>query len=207
MDKRLNQDELTQLVAEIDRLSQRQEQELSQEQVKEVLQDMNLSPELLDEALIQVQRRQALEVQQQRTRNLVIGAIVVGVVLFGSLFFLWRSYQQSLGRVVAVGDRINLKQDDGTDLNTISRATNPELFYRVTLNHAPTGRKLPLSCNWVAPSGKVVQQNHYQTREITDPTWTTHCRYSLAPTAPGGTWKVEMRLEGREISEETFEVK
>jgi hypothetical protein len=54
-------------------LQLRQEAELDQQQVKDILQDLNLAPELLDEALIQVRRKQALAVQQRRNKLISFG--------------------------------------------------------------------------------------------------------------------------------------
>jgi hypothetical protein len=76
----------------------------------------------------------------------------------------------------------------------------------VTLKDAPIGKKLNLSCNWIDPSGQIVKQNNYQTREVKTSIWDTFCRYSINSTAPVGNWKVEMFLEGRKISEEPFVV-
>jgi hypothetical protein len=113
----------------------------------------------------------------------------------------------ALSRVSAQQDHITLTQDSSGDLKTISRQTNPEVFYRVTLKDAPLGKKLALSCNWIDPSGQIVKQNSYQTREINTSVWDTQCRYTIKSDATVGNWNVQMFLEGRQISDETFEVK
>ena len=56
MNQPLNQEQLNQIIAEVQTLQLRQESELNQQQIKEILQDLNLPPELLDEALIQIRR-------------------------------------------------------------------------------------------------------------------------------------------------------
>ncbi|MFN9616127.1 MAG: DUF3859 domain-containing protein, partial [Dolichospermum sp.] len=66
MNQSLNQEQLNQIIAEVQTLQLRQEAELDQQQVREILQDLNLPPELLDEALIQIRRKQALQVQERR---------------------------------------------------------------------------------------------------------------------------------------------
>lgn len=68
MTQRLTQEQLSQIVTEVEGLQVRREAELDQQQIREILQELNLPPELLDEALIQLNRRQALEVQQRRNR-------------------------------------------------------------------------------------------------------------------------------------------
>lgn len=73
------------MVAEVERLSQRREAELDREQVKEILQELQLPDELLDEALVQIKRREALAKQQKR--NWAIGLVVV-VALVGGISIL-----------------------------------------------------------------------------------------------------------------------
>lgn len=168
---------------------------------------MNLPPELLDEALIQINRRQALEVQQRRNRWITSGVVAVLVILSASTIYFIQQHNSELSRVSAQQDRITLISNTGGDLKTIYRQTNPEIFYRVTLKDVPLGQKLALSCNWIDPSGQIVKQNSYQTREINKAVWDTQCRYTINPSAIVGNWKVQMLLEGRQISDETFEVK
>ncbi|MEA5578929.1 DUF3859 domain-containing protein [Anabaena sp. UHCC 0451] len=202
MNQRLTQEQLNQIIAEVQGLQLRQESEFDKPQIQQILQELNLPPELLDEALIQLRRRQALEVQQRRNKLIAFGvggAIIIAIV--GTILF---NQQQSslLANVSAQQDKITLA--DNRHLQTISRQSNSELFYRVTLKDAPIGKKLSLACNWIDPSGQIVKQNKYQTREVTTSIWDTFCRYPINPTAPVGNWKVEMLLEGRKISEETF---
>ncbi|MBD2692199.1 DUF3859 domain-containing protein [Anabaena catenula] len=203
MNQRLTQEQLNQIIAEVQGLQLRQEAELDQQQVKDILQELNLAPELLDEALIQLGRRQALEVQQRR--NKLIGFGVAGAVILGIALTIFFHQQQGslLANVSAQQDRITLESNNG-NLKNVSRQSNAELFYRVTLKDAPIGKKLDLSCNWIDPSGQLVKQNNYQTREVTTSVWDTFCRYTINSTATAGNWKVEMFLDGRKISDETF---
>ncbi|MEH2024273.1 DUF3859 domain-containing protein [Nostoc sp.] len=207
MTQRLTQEQLSQIVTEVEGLQLRREAELDQQQVREILQELNLPPELLDEALIQLNRRQALEVQQRRNRWITSGVVAVVLVVIASTIFFMQQQNSTLSRVSAQQDRITLTQDNGGDLKTISRQTNPEVLYRVTLKDAPLGKNLNLSCNWIDPSGQIVKQNNYQTREIKTSVWDTKCQYAINQAATVGNWKVQMFLEGRQISDETFEVK
>ncbi|MBK1989671.1 DUF3859 domain-containing protein [Sphaerospermopsis aphanizomenoides BCCUSP55] len=204
MNQRLTQEQLNQIIAEVQGLQLRQEEEFDKQQIQQILQELNLPPELLDEALIQLRRRQALEVQKRRNKMIafgVVGAIIIAIA--GTIFF---NQQQSslLANVSAQQDKITLA--DNRNLQTIDRQSNSELFYRVTLKDAPIGKKLSLACNWIDPSGQVVKQNNYQTREVKTSVWDTYCRYTINSAAPVGNWRVEMLLEGRKISEETFVV-
>ncbi|MBD6615202.1 DUF3859 domain-containing protein [Komarekiella sp. 'clone 1'] len=206
MTQRLTQEQLTQIVTEVEGLQIRQDAELDLQQVREILQELNLPPELLDEALIQLRRRQALEVQQRRNRWIFSGVVGSLLVAIACTIFFIQQQNSVLSRVSAQQDRLTLA-DNSSGLDTISRQNNPEVFYRVTLKDAPLGKKLALSCNWIDPSGQIVKQNRYQTREINTSVWDTYCRYPISSTATVGNWQVQMFLNGRQISDETFEVK
>ncbi len=79
MTDRLTESQLSQVIAEVQRLDDKRQQELDALQVQHILTELNLPPELLDEAVMQVQRRQALKNQQRRSRLIMggVGAIVV----------------------------------------------------------------------------------------------------------------------------------
>ncbi|MBD2615384.1 MAG: DUF3859 domain-containing protein [Nostoc sp. ZfuVER08] len=206
MTQRLTQEELAQIVTEVESLQTRREAELDQQQVKEILQEMNLPPELLDEAIVQLHRRQALSVQQRQNRWITSGVVALLAVVSASTIFVIQQQNSALARVSAQQDRITLAQNNSGNLNTISRQTNAQVFYRVTLKDAPLGKKLTLSCNWLDPNGKIVKQNNYQTREINTSVWNTQCRHTITSAATVGKWQVQMFLEGRQISNETFQV-
>ncbi|MGK7877052.1 MAG: DUF3859 domain-containing protein [Xenococcaceae cyanobacterium] len=207
MEQRLTQAQLEQVVAEVQQLSQRQQAELDAEQVRDILRELNLPPEFLEEAMLQLRRREALAAQQRRNRWLlgsVVGSLallVLGVTLFS------QNQQQTLALVTAQRARLTRAQDDGGNLSTVSRQANGEVFYRVTLSNAPVGQKLSLSCNWIDPSRQIVHQNRYQTKEITTPVWNTFCRHTIGSAAPTGTWTVQAFLGDRLLSDTTFEVK
>ncbi|MDZ8026033.1 MAG: DUF3859 domain-containing protein [Nostoc sp. SerVER01] len=206
MTPRLTQEELAQIVTEVESLQTRREAELDQQQVKEILQEMNLPPELLDEALIQLSRRQVLSVQQRRNRWITSGVVALLAVVSASTIFVMQQHNSALARVSAQQDQIALAKSNSGNLETISRQANAEVFYRVILKDAPLGKKLALSCNWIDPNGQIVKQNSYQTREINTSVWNTQCRHTINSAAKVGKWQVQMFLEGRQISDETFQV-
>ncbi|MCC5633365.1 DUF3859 domain-containing protein [Nostoc sphaeroides CHAB 2801] len=207
MNQRLTTEQLTQIVAEVGNLQTRKEAEIEPEQVKQILQELGLAPDLLDEALVQVQRRQVLKVQQKRNRTIAIGVIAaVAIAIMGTLFTI-QQHNSTLERVSTQRNRITLTQDDGSDLRNISRQNSPEVFYRVTLKDTPVGQKLDLTCNWIDPNGEIVKQNRYQTREIDKSIWDTHCRYIIGSASTPGKWKAQIFLQGRQLSETEFEVK
>ncbi|MBE9236619.1 DUF3859 domain-containing protein [Anabaena aphanizomenioides LEGE 00250] len=204
MNQRITQEQLNQIIAEVQGLQLRQEAEFDQQQIQQILQELNLPPELLDEALIQLRRRQALEVQQRRNKLIAFGVVGAIIITVGSLVFFNQQQASLLANVSAQQDRITLA--DEVDIKTVSRQANGEVFYRVTLKDAPIGKRLSLSCNWIDPSGKIVKQNAYDTKDITTSIWNTYCKYTINSTAPVGNWQVEMLLDGRKISEEIFVV-
>ncbi|MGC1393918.1 MAG: DUF3859 domain-containing protein [Coleofasciculaceae cyanobacterium] len=206
MEQRLTQAQLKQLIAEVQQLEQRHEAELETEQVREILRELNLPTEFLEEAMVQLRRREALAAQQRQRRLLIAGA--VGAIAF--LLIAWTLFshnqQQTLNSVIAQSDRITLAQDDGGNLTKISRQANNQVFYRVTLSNTPVGQKLTLSCKWIDPSGQIVHQNRYETKDITTPTWNTFCRHTISSVSPSGTWKVQAFLGNRLLSDASFNV-
>ena len=203
--ERLTQEQLKKVIAEVAQLSDRQQIEVEAEQVREILQELNLPPELLEEALVQIHRREAIASQKRRNR-LLIGSIlgIVSFLLVGALS-MTQNRQQSLKQVLSQQDRLTLAE--GNRLTNVYKQESNELFYRVTLAKAPIGRRLPLSCNWIDPNQQMVHQNNYQTKPTTTTVWHTYCRYTLGTEAPLGTWRVEMFLGDRPIDDLSFEVR
>jgi len=207
MDNRLTQAQLSQVIAEVEQLSQRREAELNREQVQQILQEVNLPEDLLDDALVQIRRRQALAVERRRNRWMAAGAlaIVLGALATTTVFFQHR--QGALAGVSTYQSRITLAQDNQDNLGAIDRQTSPKVFYRVTLKDAPLGEKLSLGCDWIDPRGQVAHQNRYQTRQIDKAVWQTHCFYQFNPASTAGTWTVQMSLGERILSKSPLLVK
>lgn len=207
MNEKLTQSQLAQVVAEVERLSQQREAELDREQVKEILQELQLPDELLDEALVQIKRREALAKQQKR--NLAI-SLVVGVALVGGISssIVWMNQRQEpIANISVSQNRITLAKDSGDSLTVFDRQQRPQIYYRVTLQNAPQGDKLSLGCDWIDPTGQIVHQNRYQTKTINKDVWPTYCRYQLGTAAQPGTWQVNMTMGDRLLSQTEFTVK
>jgi hypothetical protein len=81
MERRLTTEQLELIVGEVGRLADRQQAELDRSEVQKILQELNLPPELLDEAMVQVQRKEALARQQQRNRRIAIASIAALVII------------------------------------------------------------------------------------------------------------------------------
>ncbi|HEY9692251.1 MAG TPA: hypothetical protein V6D15_08610 [Oculatellaceae cyanobacterium] len=207
MKNNLTPNQLNQIIAEVEQLKQQREQELNSEQVKEILQELNLPPELLDEALIQLQRRQALAVEKKRQRWIATGAIISIIAAIALTTIISQQQQQALEKVSTVQSQISLNQDGTNNVTTISRQVSPLIFYRVTLQDAPIGKKISLNCNWIDPNNQIVHQNSWETKTIDRATWNTYCRYQFNSSATPGLWKVQMLLGDRILSTTSFTVK
>lgn len=205
MEPKLSEEQLRQVVAEVSRMTERQSKTFDREQVQQILEELQLPPELLDEALLRVNYRESMTRQHRGDRRLLIGlggvaltALVAGLVWF-------QAQRSGLDRVASVQDRITLAQDAGA-LTVVDRQLGGELFYRVTLNEAPVGDRLALSCDWINPGGQIVRQNRYETQKITSPVWNTYCRHDLAAMEPG-RWTVQMSLGERMLDRAEFVVR
>jgi len=207
MEQRLTKAQLERIVAEVQKLSDRRESELNATEVREILQELNLPPELLDEAMVQLSRSDALVAQQRRNRWLIGGAAGVGALVLSGILFFTQYRQDTLSRVTAGRDRLTLTQDRGDNLSSISRQAGEQVFYRITLADAPVGEKLSLSCKWIDPNGQIVHENQYQTKEITKSNWDTFCRHTIGAGDAIGQWRVESFLGDRRLSDATFDVK
>lgn len=210
MSSRLTQTQLSQVVTEVTRLAhQREELErstLERAEVERILRELDLPAELLDDAMVELERRE-LVAQQKRSKNRIVMA-VAAVVLVLVLGVGWIFYLQSaaLGRVNADPGQITLGANDAQAVQVINKQANREVFNQVVLRDAPEGKELNLKCKWYDPTGKVYRENTYRTKTIDKSVWPTHCKCQLGSDAASGTWKVELSLEGRVISTTTFKV-
>lgn len=201
-----DQQHLEKVIEEVSRLNAQQQEDIDAEQIREILAALNLPPELLEEATVQIHRRKVIRAEQRRTRWVVSGVVSLIVLLMVAGVWTNQRRRSQLARIVGQRDRITLAQDDGDSIQTVSRQKGRVLFYRVTLDEAPVGRALSLSCRWVNPTGQVVHQNKYKTQPVSTPVWNTYCRHTLGTSAPIGQWSVQMFLGDRPIEDITFEV-
>ena len=88
-----------------------------------------------------------------------------------------------------------------------ARADSPELRFEVTVRDVPRGGEVTLTCDWSDPTGSRAHQNHWTTKAMDHDPWPTHCRYSLTPASPPGTWTVTMKLGDRVLARDAFDVR
>lgn len=209
MEKRLNQEQLGKVVAEVTRLAQEREdferQTLDRQQVGQVLKELNLPVDMVDDAMEQLNRREALAREQRKKKRLItigIAAVVLIILLFGTWMF---RRSAAFDRVNTDQARITRTADDGGSLQTVLR-DGQDVVYRVTLRDVPLSETLSLTCNWIDPSGNTFHQNSYTTKATDKSVWPTQCKCKLGSAAESGTWKVEMKLGDRVVSSTTFQV-
>ncbi|GET38611.1 DUF3859 domain-containing protein [Microseira wollei] len=210
MNDRLTEAQMAQVVAEVERLSQRREAEYNPEQVKQILQELNLPPELLEDAMVQLRRQEALAEQKRRNRWIMGGVVValMGAIATTAVYVQNQNrVENAIANVSAANSLVTLTQNGGSSANQITRQSNPRVYYRVTLQNAPIGQKLSLACDWIDPSGNIAHQSRYQTRQIDKSVWPTYCYHQLNSGSAAGTWKVQMLLGNRTVSTSTFNVK
>jgi hypothetical protein len=204
MEQRLTTQQLERIVGEVGRLANRQQDELDRSEVEKILVELNLPPELLDEAMIQVQRKEALAKQRKRNIGIAIAGITALVMLVAGTSLFFQDRVSTIAKVIATQDRITLAQDNGENLRSVDRGT--EIAYRVTLDNAPVGEKLSLTCNWLDPTGKVAHTNRFETKNITTSVWNTQCRYQLPVNVVAGAWQVQIQLGDRTLQKSPFTV-
>jgi hypothetical protein len=204
MEQRLTTQQLEQIVGEVGRLAHRQQAELDRTQVQDILQELNLPPELLDEAMIQVQRKEALAREHKRNTGIAIAGITAVAIMIAGASLFFQNQTAKLSKITASQDRVSLVKN-GENSTTIGKGS--DVFYRVTLNDAPIDEKLNLSCNWLNPQGKITHTNRYDTKNITTAVWNTQCRYQIPNSAATGAWKVQIFVGDRLLKQAPFEVK
>ncbi|MCS6781620.1 MAG: hypothetical protein RMI89_03910 [Gloeomargarita sp. SKYBB_i_bin120] len=205
MTERLTREQLNQLIAEVQRIADRQLDTIGLAQAREILRELNLPDDLLEEALLQIRRRQAAK-QQQLLNRLVVGGVALFLaVAIGGYVYLERRKESLIANVRSQAAQVTLAQRPEQPVQVVMRPS--EVVYRVTLVNAPVGQKLPMACDWVNPQGTVVHQNRYQTKQISTPLWNTRCRYRLSTADATGLWTVRMYVKDRLVSTTSFEVR
>lgn len=216
MEQRLTEAQLAQVVAEVTRLSHEREdfkqKTLDRSQVLQVLNELELPPDLLDDALLQLRRKEELERQKQRNKWILVVAIIfslglVSMIALGGLsgFLFYKQQGAAISAVTSGQGRITLSVDNGEDLSSVNREAG-EVRYHVKLQNAPIGSELDMSCRWYNPSGQLEHENRWRTKTIDKSVWPTECKCKIGPASPAGDWRVEMLLGGKILSSRTFRV-
>ncbi|MBV6623227.1 MAG: DUF3859 domain-containing protein [Rivularia sp. (in: Bacteria)] len=207
MQKRLTTKQVSQIVAEVERLSQRRQSEVEVEELQQILQELNLPDDLLDEAVMQVYRKQALDKEKKRNSLIITGVLTVVVGAIAATFFMQQQHKSALENIDFSQSRVGFRRNDLTSLEEVERQNTPELFYNVTLQNAPVGKQVELGCNWLTPNREIAHKNSWKTKAITTEAWNTHCRYKLKEDDASGNWIVQMTLNDEAKASNKFFVK
>lgn len=206
MKSQLTEKQWNEVVAEVTRLAQAREDDTTQREITaQVLQELNLPTDLIDDAVRQVQYREALAKQRRQRIWLGAAGLVLLLVLILSLWSWNSSRTAAFDRIQSEAGRVTRTQDQGATLSTVS-PDGQDVVFRAKLRDVPLGEKLNLSCDWIDPSGKIFHQSRWDTRDTNKAIWETHCRCQLGPNAPKGNWKVEMKLGERVLTATEFKV-
>lgn len=206
MKSQLTEKQWNEVVAEVTRLAQAREDDTTQREITaQVLQELNLPTDLIDDAVRQVQYREALAKQRRQRIWLGAAGLVLLLVLALSLWSWISSRTAAFDRIQSEAGRVTRTQDHGDTLSTVS-PDGQDVVFRTKLRDVPLGEKLNLSCDWIDPTGKIFHQSRWETRDTNKAVWETHCRCQLGPSAPKGNWKVEMKLGERVLTATEFKV-
>ena len=206
MKSQLTEKQWSEVVAEVTRLAQVREDDQTQREITaQVLQELQLPTDLIDDALKQVQYREALARQRRQRIWLSVAGVTLVLVLILSLWAWSSTRSAALAGIKAEPGRVTRTVDQGENLTTLA-PDGQEVFYRATLRDVPVGENLNLSCDWIDPTGKIFHQSRWETRSTNKAVWETHCRCQLGNAAPKGNWKVAMKLGERVLSVAEFKV-
>lgn len=205
MSRKLTQDELQKVIAEVTRLVEKKEENLDRQEVVKILDELNLPSDLLDEAMTEISRR---EIKQRAQRKNVAIAIAVTAIIATAcfLFFSTASMKNAeMAKIEATSTRITGAVDDGSDAATV-HTDGKEVFLRITLQNVPLNERLSVRTDWIEPGGKTYKQNRWQTKPTTSTVWETHSKAVIGDAAPRGDWLVRVFLGDRLLIEKKFKV-
>jgi hypothetical protein len=202
MQNPIRQEQLAKIIAEVENIANKRKEDLDREEIKEILQELNFSPDLLEEAITQVQRREALGKQEKQKKWLTIGIAIIIVGAIATTTIFWQQNQQALQQISVYQSNVTLPSKE--EITRVKRQDYPELYYRVTLEKAPIGKSLSLQCDWIDPQGNIAHQNHYETKTIDKQVWSTYCRYQVTNNTISGNWEVRLYLGDRLLSSNKF---
>ena len=203
MGPKVAKDELEDIVGEAQRLHDADRNELTRGEVREVLRDLDIPPEKLDEAERLVKERRAK--QRENRRSLMVAAVLV-IAVAGLVTTTVVYTKHKAARAAKTWVAHHAVTSNGK-ASPFERSGSPEVRLDAEVAEAPVGDRLDLSCEWVEPSGTRAHENRYTTKSIDRALWPTHCRYTLAPSSPTGTWTVTLKQSDRSLTTEHFDVR
>lgn len=197
--------DMIRLVEEVSKLDNERRAQLDKTEVAKILNELSLPSDLLDEALLRLQRQKS----ERRTLKLILGAAITTALLGALLaFFVLSSsnaVQQSYANVTATDAFFSQNAEGSVPVPEVS--TGQTVYAQVTLHNVPVNSKLPMHAKWYKPDGSILKESSWSTRETTSQNWNTHAKCVIPPDAPAGKWMVEFSLGGRSVISKIFVVK
>ncbi len=132
----------------------------------------------------------------------VFGTVLIIVIVAALL--VWSESTKS--RMTAENPLLSESVGGESRLGNIRLGATEMIYFHVTLNGAPVGRRLDMVCEWTEPGGIVVEVVEYSTSRIDKPIWPTHCRHRFTGDSPIGRWSVSIAVGDRELRSMTFNV-
>jgi len=139
---KINTEDLKLIISEIERSSSFKESHIDYQQLTEIITELNLPIELLDAAIVAVERNKKLA--QKRKKLMLIYTAISVLVVAGISYptISLQKYQQALAKMMAIDSRITLEEDNKQNLEIINRENSPRLHFRVTFKDTPVSKPL-----------------------------------------------------------------
>jgi len=201
----LSEKELIRLVEEVSKLDLERKQMLDKSQVSQILKEMDLSDDLLDEAMVRLDEKRAVEKKKRIVFSVTAAVAAVAIIALSSTLWMSSNYAGQLAKVTAADTRITTEVQSSADLSVVT-AGNGTIFAQVTLHDVPLGTRLPMRVEWIDPSGTVFRENTWQTKPTDKQTWQTHAKVDLPTSVAKGDWVAKFLLGDRIVATKTFVV-
>ncbi len=205
MQDKLSEKELIRLVEEVSKLDLERKQMLDKSQVSQILKEMDLSDDLLDEAMVRLDEKRAVEKKKRIVFSVTAAVAAVAIIALSSTLWMSSNYAGQLAKVTAADTRITTEVQSSADLSVVT-AGNGTIFAQVTLHDVPLGTRLPMRVEWIDPSGTVFRENTWQTKPTDKQTWQTHAKVDLPTSVAKGDWVAKFLLGDRIVATKTFVV-
>lgn len=98
MPEKLKEQEVLRIVAEVSKLDEERRQMLDKEQVRQILRELNLSDDLLDEAIQKLEEGRLVEKKKQKIFSTVLVVGIAIAVIGLATLFMTSSYNDQLSR-------------------------------------------------------------------------------------------------------------
>lgn len=204
MQDKLSEKELVRLVEVVSQLDEERKQMLDRNQLAQILRDLNMSDDLLDEAMVRLE--QGKLTAQRKRKTISIAAVIAACVIAAAaaLMFSTTSYNNQLAQITSSETRITSMSEANADLSAVPAGTG--VIANVTLQNVPQGARIPLHARWIQPDGTVYHESSWQTKPADKRTWQTHAKADIRPSAPKGDWSVQFVIGDRVVATKKFVV-